>query len=556
MVPGDEVDVCIVGGGASGATTAKVLTEAGLRVVILERGPFLTAEHFSGDELKYLNRNYVWPDHTLKPRTFRAGENEVERVVPFCPTPQCVGGGTIHWGGIIPRIPPDDFRLRSLHGAIPGASLVDWPISYDDLEPYYSRVEWQLGASGVGGASPVEGRRSRPYPNPPARMSRYGRLFAQAMGRLGHSTMPIPHAMVTRPYRGRPGYNYHGFWQQYPDATGSKSSAANTFLPDALRTGRLDLRSDCYVREVKVDPRGLASSVVYTDAAGIDHEQRASAVILCCGGIETTRLLLLSTSSMFPDGLANTSGQVGRNATFHEYLSTVGLFDADVTEPLYGWAGQYMNTVSFDFYASDAARGHITGCYVYASMLGHPINWTFPGKPAWGQAAKDVDRRYFNHSMKLGFAVQDLPVDTNRVDLSPEVQDAWGVPVARITHRPHPNDFAVAEWQGKKNVEILEAAGAVGTYTVRMKAITGNTCHELGTARMGVDPKSSVVDVHGRAHDVPNLFIFDGSVFPTSAGVSPTLTIMANAWRCAERLIELGPRQGLKRTGVGLGGSK
>jgi choline dehydrogenase-like flavoprotein len=250
---------------------------------------------------------------------------------------------------------------------------------------------------------------------------------------------------------------------------------------------------------------------------------------------------LLSKSSVFPDGLANSSGQLGRNATFHEYLSTVGLFDAELTEPVYGWAGQYMNTMTFDFYDTDEKRGHILGCYVYASMLGHPVNWTFPGKPAWGQAAKDVDRQYFNHSLKLGMAVQDLPVESNRVDLSESVVDAWGVPVARITHTPHPNDFAVANWQVDKNVEILEAAGAVATIAVRMKAITGNTCHELGTARMGDDPRASVVDRYCRAHDVPNLYILDGSVFPTSSGMPPTLTIMANAWRCAERLLKDGP---------------
>jgi choline dehydrogenase-like flavoprotein len=446
----------------------------------------------------------------------------------------------VHWGANIPRLVPDDFRLRSVHGPVEGSSLVDWPISYDDLEPYYTKVERELGASGLAGASPVEGWRSEPYPNPPVDSTRYGRLFAEAMAKLGHATQPIPHAMTTRPYRGRPAYNYNGFWQQYPDPSGAKGSAANTFVPDALRTGRFDLRPDCVVREITVDKSGGAKSVVYEDAEGRTLEQEASVVLLCGGGIETTRLLLLSTSSLFPEGLANSSGQVGRNAMFHEYLCTVGLFDREVTDPLNGWAGQYMNTISFDFYSSDASRGHILGCYVYAAMLGHPINWTFPGKPSWGQAAKDVDREYFNHSMKLGIAVHDLPVAANRVDLSEKVTDAWGMPVARITHTAHPNDLAQADWQVDKNVEILETAGAVSTVPIRMKGISGNTCHELGMARMGNDPATSVVDAFGRAHDVPNLLVLDGSAFPTSSGMPPTLTIMANAWRCSEELVRTG----------------
>jgi choline dehydrogenase-like flavoprotein len=525
-----RVDVCIVGAGASGATAAKVLTEAGLEVVALERGPHLRQDQFSGDELKYINRNYLWPDPALKPRTYRPDEDSEEVVTQFSPTPQAVGAGTLHWGGNIPRITPDDFRLRSLLGDIPGASLADWPITYDDLEPYLTLVEYELGAAGLAGASPVEGRRSKPYPNPPARQTNYGRLFAEAMATLGHSTMPIPHAMLTRASGGRPANPYTGFWQQYADPTGSKSSAANTFIPDALATGRYDLRTGCYVKTVTARPDGRAKGVMYEDAAGVEHEQEATLVLLCCGGIETARLLLLSE-------LANSSGQVGRNCTFHEDLYAVGLFDRELHDPVYGWSGNYMNTISFDFYATDESRGHVLGGYHFASMLGHPINWTFPGRPTWGQAAKDVDRDFFNHSLKLGYVLHDLPRETNRVDLSDKAVDAWGLPVARITHTPHPNDYAQGRWHIDKNVEILEAAGACKVYPVGFDHITGNCCHELGTARMGPDPETSVVDAWGRAHDVPNLYVLDGSVFPTACGVTPTLTIMANAWRCCDRIV-------------------
>jgi choline dehydrogenase-like flavoprotein len=343
--------------------------------------------------------------------------------------------------------------------------------------------------------------------------------------------------MVTEPHNGRRPHNYSGFWQQYPDPMGAKSSTANTFVPDALATGLLDLRTDCYVSEITLDSSGRANGVIYTDADGNTFEQEAKIVLLCSGGIESARLLLLSKSNLFPDGLANSSGQVGRNVTFHEYLFAIGLFDRQLHDPLHGWSGHYMNTISFDFYQTDESRGHLLGGFVFASMLGHPVNWTFPGRPTWGQAAKDTDRDFFNHSMKVGYMVHDLPRETNRVELSETVTDAWGMPVARITHTPHENDFAQARWQINKNVEILEAAGASHTYPVHLEKITGNCCHEHGTARMGNDAATSVVDKWCQAHDVPNLYVLDGSVLPTATGVTPTLTIMANAWRCCERIL-------------------
>ncbi|UKA59442.1 GMC family oxidoreductase [Arthrobacter sp. FW306-2-2C-D06B] len=535
----EPVEVLIIGAGASGGTAAKVFTEAGIRVVALDRGPFLRNEQFSGDELKYLNRNYVWPDPQLKPRTYRPDEESPEEEVQFSPTPQGVGGGTIHWGGIVPRMTEDDFRLRSLHGDIPGASLVDWPIEYGDLEPYYTRVEWELGTSGLAGANRWEGPRSKGYPTKPVELTHYGRVFAQAMKKMGQSTFPIPQAMVTEPYRGRNAHVNSGFWQQYGDPVGAKSSTANTFIPDALATGLLDLRPDCYVREIILHPDGTAKGAIYTDADGNEVEQLADIVICCAGAIETTRLLQLSKSASHANGLANSSGLLGANATFHEYLFAIGLFDKEVVDPLYPWAGHYMNTMSFDYYQTDYDRGHMLGTLIFASMLGHPVNWTFPGRPTWGQASKDADRDLFNHSMKLGVMVQDLPVESNRVDLDPNVVDAWELPVARITHTPHANDFAQAKWQVAKNMEILEVAGASKIIPVNLEKITGNCCHEMGTARMGNDPSKSVVDKWCQTHDVPNLYIFDGSFFPTSTGVNPTLTIMANAWRCTERIIHV-----------------
>lgn len=529
----EPVDVLIVGMGASGGTVAKVLTEAGHKVLGLERGPWIKAhEQFSGDELKYVNRNYLWADPALAPRTFRMNDTEEAKPYPFSMVPYMVGGGTTHWAGWFPRPRPSDFLQRSLHGEIDGASLADWPFTYDHLEPYLSKVEVAFGCAGLDGADKHEPYRSVKYPTAPLPPTRFGKRFYEACERMGINGFPIPQAVVSGPYRGRDATNWTGFWNTYGDPTTTRSSTLTSFIPEAVATGNLELRPECYVREVLVGDDGRATGVLYVDADGREVEQRAALVILCLGAIESARLLLASTSRHFPQGLANSSGQVGRNATFHEYVFAVGIFD----DPLDGYVGNYISGGSFEFYETDESRGFINGGFIGASMTGQPINWILPGRPSWGQAAKDADREYFNHAMKIGNTVHDLPVESNRVDLDPNVVDAWGMPVARITHTSHPNDLALSSWQVAKNAEILQVAGAKKTYQVTIGDghSTGNSCHQHGTARMGTDPSKSVLNEWGQAHDVDNLFVLDGSPFPTATGVNPTLTIMANAWRCAE----------------------
>ena len=532
-------DVVIVGAGASGATAAKVLTEAGFRVVGLERGPWLRpAQNFSGDEIKFVNRSYLWPDMKLSPRTYREDTSREARIFPFCPSVSLVGGGTVHWSGWMPRPMPSDFRQRSLHGEIDGATLADWPVTYDDLEPYLSKVEWEFGCSGLAAANRHEPPRSRDYPCPPLPPTRFGVKFYEGCAKLGLNAFPVPQAMITTAHKGRTPANWTGFWSQHGDPSMTRSSTLTTFVPEAVATGLYDLRPDCHVREISVSADGRAKSVIYIDADGREVEQEAQIIILCGGAIESARLLLLSTSGQFPEGLANSSGQVGRNATFHEYLFAVGLFDKEVDEPLNGFASHYVSGGCMDFYETDEGRGHIGGAIIGASSCGHPINWTCPSRPAWGLAAKDADREYFNHAMKIGIMVHDLPSEANRVDLDPCTRDAWDLPVARITHKPHPNDVQMAKWQVDKNMEILDAAGASTTIPVYLRGVTGNSTHQHGTTRMGTDPTTSVLNEWCRAHDVDNLYVLDGSSFPTALGVNPTLTIMANAWRCAARIAE------------------
>lgn len=533
----DPVDVVIVGLGAGGGPAAKVLSEAGYSVVGFDKGPWLTPHtDYSGDELKFQNRSYLWPDVNLMPRTVRSDANSEARIFNFSPIPSNVGGGTSHMAGWTPRPRECDFMMRSLHGDIPGASLEDWPYRYEHLEPYLTKAEWGYGISGLDGAEVGAGFRSRPYPSGPLGPTRFGRRFYEGAKKLGIDAFPLPMSHLTEGNAlGRPAVNRTSFWNQYGDPTETRSSVATTFIPEALATGNFEVRADSFVNEVKLGRDGKATGVVYVDTDGVEVLQEARVVILALGAIESARLMQLSTSARFPDGLSNDSGLVGKNATFHEYIFAVGLFEKDEAGPLYGFTGNYQSGGSMHFYETDESRGHIGGGIIATTQIGQPINAIMPGRPTWGSAMKDADRDYFNHSMKIGFILQDMPQETNRVDLDPTVKDAWGLPVARITNKPHPNDTALSKWQIDKNVEILEAAGAKRTMPVYLgDEFTGNACHQHGTARMGTDPKKSVLNEWAQSHSVDNLFVLDGSGFVTALGVNPTLTIMAHSWRAAD----------------------
>jgi choline dehydrogenase-like flavoprotein len=528
-----RADVVIIGAGASGATAAKVLTERGMKVVALERGPWRKRESFGGDELANVNRYNLWPDPILNPRTYREGADAEAKIELFCPVPQMVGGGTVHWQGWLPRFTESDFKLRSIAGDVPGTTLVDWPITYAELEPYYTQVEWSFGVSGGGGINKFESFRSKDYPCPPLPATRYAQKFHQGCLKLGYNSFPTPMAALSRPYNGRPVTVQSAFAQQHGDPTGTRSSALSVFVPDALKTGRYDLRADCYVHDIAVNEHGRCKSAIYQDADGDFIEQEADVFILACGAVESARLMLLSCSRRFPHGLANDSDLVGRNATYHEYSAAVGVFE----DPIYAWAGGgYVAASSFQFYEHDESRGFVGGCHIACAGVGIPlpINWSIPGRPAWGAEAKQIDRDFFNRSFAVGMVLHDLPQHESRVELDDKVKDAWGLPVARITNKIHENDLKMGRWVIDRNTEILEAAGAKKVYRVYPQRITGNCSHQHGTTRMGNDPKTSVLNKWCQAHDVDNLFVVDGGPFPTGTGANPTLTIMANAWRVAD----------------------
>lgn len=532
----DRTDVVIIGAGASGAAAAKVLCEAGMKVVALEKGPWRRKESFGGDELANINRYNLWPDPMLNPRTWRETAADKARLEMFCPVPQMVGGGTVHWQGWLPRFTPNDFRLRTVAGELAGTSLADWPVSYDEIEPYYLKVEWAFGVSGEAGANRFEGPRSGGYPCPPMPMSRYAQKFHQGCSALGWNSFPTPQAALSRPFGGRKATVVSAFAQQHGDPSGTRSSALNVFIPHAVATGNFELRPDCLVRELVLDSQGRIRAAIYQDADGNLVEQEAGLFILACGAVETARLMLLSKSGRFPNGLANGSDLVGRNVTFHEYSAAVGTYE----DPIYAWAGGgYVSASTFQHYEHDDSRGFVSGGHVAVAGVGIPlpINWHLPGAPGWGAEAKKVDRENFNHSLAVAMVLHDMPRHDNRVDLDDEVVDAWGLPVARVTLEAHENDLAQGRYLIDRGADILEASGARSVNKVYAQRVTGNCSHQHGTARMGDDPGLSVLNRWCRAHEVENLYAVDGSPFPTGTGANPTLTIMANAWRVADRII-------------------
>jgi choline dehydrogenase-like flavoprotein len=533
-----RVDVCVVGSGAGGLPVATRLAQKGFRVVVLERGPWLTRRDFLEDEL-LMRRGMFWPTVEDEPRTWRPDpETPTERLptnVQLFANAMVVGGSTVHYSALAWRFRESDFQVLSEDGPVDGATLADWPISYSDLEPYYSQAEHELGVSGDERLNPWGPPRARNYPLPPVPRNSAGAIFERGARALGLHPMPIPLAILSRDYDGRSGCLGKGFCSSYGCPTGARSSTLEAYLPKGLATGRLELRPNSFATHVETDPRGRATGVAYIGTDGVPDRQEADIVILAAGGVETSRLLLLSASGAHPHGLANGSGLVGRNLMQHSPPATVL---ATFPEPLDGHMGTSATRTVMDWYATDASRGFIRGGFAQPRAHGgDPIDYALRRihPAAWGLAHKTSMRETWRHYLYSHVTGESLPVESNAVDLDPEVRDRHGLPVARATYKPHPNDDRLAAWIADRSAEVFEAAGATKVYNpgpINRKLHN----HQMGTARMGNDPSTSVVDRWCRAHEVPNLYIADSSTFVTSAGLNPSLTITAMALRIADRI--------------------
>jgi choline dehydrogenase-like flavoprotein len=535
-------DFLIVGAGAAGGVVAKELATAGFRVVVLEQGPWLKEGDFQHDEIWANRRHALTNDHRRQPNTRRESEAEQATLNPTVTYGRMVGGGTVHFTANYWRFHEIDFVERSRKGAVPGTGFDDWPITYADLEPFYTKAEWELGISGQAGVSPHEPPRSRPYPLPPLPVKPVGVLAEQAARKLGWTAAPSPMAILSQPYRGRAPCVQCGFCEGFGCEMQAKSSTLVTVIPAAVRTGRCEVRPESYVRKIEVDRRGRAIGAVYFDRDGKEHLQRARAVVVCANGAETPRLLLMSKSSRFPDGLANSSGLVGRYLMYNGGAFAAGLFEHEIN----GYRGVHVSRVIHDFYELDPALGLIGGGGIDTRFDFTPIGFAVdampPDAPRWGPGFKQALGQHYVRTMCALAHTTSLPVESNSISLDPDAKDAWGLPAIRVTFREHENDVRLYRWFMERNLELLGAAGAVKRWQFPLDTYYP-AVHLLGTCRMGNDPTRSVVDRYHRAHDVPNLFLVDGSSFVTGGRGQPTCTIQALAYRAGAEMSRLA-RQG------------
>lgn len=531
-----DIDFVVVGSGAAGGVVAKELSTAGFHVVVLEQGPYLREKDFTHDEIKFNFQSPLINDHRLQPNTFRRTQDDEAKVQGSVGYGRQVGGGSVHYAANYWRFHEIDFIERSRWGAIAGTGFADWPITYADLEPYYTKAEYDIGISGLAGSNPFDAWRSKPYPLPPMPVKSSGVLFERGAKKLGLHPFPAPMAVLSQPYKGRAACVHCGFCARFGCEMGAKSSSLATVIPMALRTGRCEIRADSYVRKIQTDDAGRVTGVVYFDRDRKEIFQKAKAVVLCANGAETPRLLLLSKSNRFPDGLANSSGLVGKYLMFDTGGTAEGVFE----QPLNDFKSVEVTRVLHDFYDSDPKRGFYGGGGLDARFHFNPISFAMRGmprdKPQWGREFKKNLSEYFSRTMTCMSHATCLPLEQNSISLDPEVKDDWGLPAMRVTFQSHPDDVANLKFLLAQQLAILEAAGARKTWSRAIGEITGSV-HLMGTCRMGNDPKSSVVDKYHQAHDVPNLYIVDGSSFVTAGRQQPTCTIQALAYRAADHIV-------------------
>jgi choline dehydrogenase-like flavoprotein len=532
------VDFVIIGSGSAGGILAKELSTSGFDVVVLEQGPYRRASDFAHDELSVLIRSELMGGGTdVSGQTFRYDESAVATRPDRPPLEyaQGVGGSSVHFTANFWRLREIDFHERSVLGPISGTNFADWPISYDELEPYYTKVDWEIGVSGAPG--PHDAPRSKPFPLPPMPVKSSGVLMERGAAKLGLTCQPEPHAILSKPFNGRAACISCGYCMYFGCEAGAKSSTLAAMIPLAEASGHCEIRPECAVFRIETDSRGRASEVRYYDPQGKERSQKTKAVILSANGAETPRLLLMSASDRHKDGLANSSGYVGRNLMFNAHSLATGVFG----EQLNDYKGVQVTRIIHDFYETDPKRGFYGGGGLDARPLFsatpilHALAGMPPEVPGWGKEFKDAIAHNFTRQMCVVGATTSLAMDRNNITLDPESRDRWGRPAIRVTYRDHDDDLAMAEFLQDHGMAILEAAGAEQAWRSPIHPTDGGA-HLLGTCRMGDDPATSVINRDHRSHDVPNLFICDGSSFVTSGRGQPTMTIMALAFRAADRI--------------------
>jgi len=505
-------------------------------VALLERGKWYTAFDCRKDDLRNQRTTALGcafgPDDERNPRVVLYPNGFQQLVKPsdgaYSNNASCVGGGTFSYGAMAWRFMENDFRMRSVYGSVPGSTLEDWPIGYQDLEPYYEKAEWEIGVSGDDSGNIFKAPRRKPLPMPPLPPSLEHSGLESAAQRLGLHPFSIPMLRNTVPFNGRGACMRCRWCVGFACEVDAKNGTHNTVIPTALGTGNCDLRTDSIAKEILTDSRGRVTGVAYFDANNRLQEQPADLVVVSASATESARLLLNSKSAMFPNGIGNQFNWVGRNLQGHAYSGAVGLMDFDIYDDL----GPGASIAICDY--NHGNPGLVGGAVLCNEFIRLPIQFAFmtpPDVPRWGAAHKQYVRKFYKRSVIVMGPVQEMPVFEARVQVDPTVKDFWGIPVVRLSGQRHPQDGVTAKFIAEKAQDWLREAGAIKTW-VRLpgSGLSGGQ-HQAGTCRMGNDPKTSVVNANCQVHGVDNLFVADGGVHVTNGGFNPVLTILANAYR-------------------------
>lgn len=546
----DRYDVIIVGAGAGGSVAAALLAESGRSVLVVERGSWLRYAEVGNDHLrnhrlcKYGHN--TGPSLAGNPRTIVLDNGEERITLPYegdyHNNAMTVGGGTRVYGAQAWRFHADDFRMATRYGIPDGSSLSDWPISYEELEPYYERAEWEIGVSGDGEAHPSYGRRQRSYPMPALSRTMEAELLARGAAKLGWEVGPVPLLINSIERDGRQACGRCGQCVGFACPTNSKNGGHNTMLVRALATGHCDLICDTIVERIVTENGKHATGVSLAqevEGSFVRKQVQAGHVVVAAGAIESARLLLNSASDAEPDGIGNRNGLVGRNLQGHVYSGAFGLYD----EPLQDGLGPGVSIATLRF--AHGNGGGIIGGGLLANEftrlpLIHYYRALAPNAPRWGIASKDAMRESYLRTSQLMGPIQEIPNADARVRLSKTVKDRYGLPVAMLSGSVHPESIRASRMLADKAEEWQWASGARQVWRANPGTGLSGGQHQSGTLRMGDDPATSVTDPSGRVHGYDNLWVCDGSVHVTNGGVNPVLTIMALAFRTADKLVANG----------------
>ncbi len=566
-----KYDACIIGSGAGASPVAYSLAKAGKKVLVLEKGPWLTEQDFFKDELACCRRTTYSPElddeqHVIEEEYIRdddssywQGEASSESGWDFW-NGNMVGGSSNLMSGYFHRLKPVDFRLKSEFGGIEGANIADWPISYDELEPYYDMVDNVVGVSGKVVEHPHLEPHKSDYPFPPTAEHPISSWIDQAATQLGYHPIPVPRAILSTPAMGRKSCEYAGYCSNYGCSTGAKGSGRAALLNHAVATGNCTIKPHAKVFKLdsanSTSGQGQVTGVWYYDQQNRQVRVDAKVFVVACQAIETSRLLLSSTSEQYPRGLANSNDQVGKNLIFSAGGTGQGdFFFDDISEQQKQQlevVGPFINRALQDWYEIDdkafgqnsvgqhKAKGGTIDFLFHQNAISKASGsqWDDDGNLQWGEDLKSSLYNAFNYGKTLRFEVFNdwLPTDNCFVSLDHETTDKWGDPVAKIRIGAHDHDLKVGEYLTAKAENVLKAMGAKNISSSVSSYPPPNL--QAGGCRFGNDPKTSVLDKHCKAHDVDNLYVTDGSFMPTGGSVPYTYTIYANAFRVAEHIIK------------------